>query len=142
MFRELVLEKKEIRGQWAVSDYVIANMQYDEWHDPALDRLIMQLRSYVWSDPERSHHKTWRFVEGPVYESWRHALVAKLPVDSYRRRFLCFFWDIPLDYAGKRITHTVEVNVPATFPECTTKYPPGLGRLHLPIHIDAHRATA
>jgi hypothetical protein len=94
--------------------------------DQMADRLLLQLRAEVLED--RRHHVegTMRFVEQPVYRTWKQHLVASLPRDSFRRRFLERLWEID-EPDGTQIVHEVTHVRRAIFPGNRMEYPDHLG---------------
>jgi hypothetical protein len=103
--------------------------------DHEMQRLVVELRARIYEDPSQLRRETLRFVEQPVYRNWRQHLVASLPVDSFRRRFLERFWEIESPN-GTRITHEVIVERRALFPEMREVYPEHFGPVQYVIQTD------
>ncbi len=102
--------------------------------DALADRIALQLNASVWSDPSISHNKTYELTY-EKHPTWKHALVASLPMGSLRRRWCCFFWHIPLGYVATKVTQYVNVHVPAVLPEMQARFPNDFGRVMFPISI-------
>lgn len=137
-FTTKVLERLDLGIRTAISKYMLHGVRHEAL-EPILDdmaqSIVLRLRAHVWSDPERDYRKTHEVTYTQAHPTWKHHLVASLPEKSWWRGFLHYFWDIPTDYANKRITEKIEVHVPSIFPENTYHYPEHLGRVHHPISI-------
>src|SRR5262249_45764053 len=99
------------------------------------NRLLVQLRAEVLEDRRHRHTETLRFTEQPVYRSWKQHLVASLPRDSFRRRFLERFWEID-EPNGTRIVHEVTHVRRALFPGNRAEYPEHLGTVQFVVQTD------
>jgi hypothetical protein len=137
-FETKTLERLQVAVNTAISNQMlhgikVGSVESSRMLEMLADRMVYQLRAYVWTDPEKSRTETHTFTYTKAHPSWRHALVASLPEGSFRRRFLHFFWDIPFDYQNTRVTETVEVFIPAVLPEMQMDYPKQFGRIHFPV---------
>lgn len=138
-FEHVLLTKVRLHAAQAISPYVLRNARVyvDDITESAADQLIVALDSHVLGEQEDRTHV---IVEEPVYPTWRHHLVASLPPDSYRRRFLERYWrlDGPL---AKRVTHTVTATAYRFFPRNEMDYPKHLGSAIEFVTIDDYPAT-
>jgi hypothetical protein len=103
-FVEIVLEPRKWASTWARANGAFSHIEERRMDDLVRDRALHQLIARVYEDPARTV-KMQHEIEVVDHASWRHALVASLPVGSFRRRFLCAWWvrhAIPLDYKGRR----------------------------------------
>lgn len=125
-FQTMVLEKVKVQANAMLSPEFALRPDVRVHLDHMTQRLMLQLRAEVLEDPRHRDVKTLRFTEQPVYRNWKQHLVASLPVDSFRRRFLERFWEID-EPNGTRIVHEVTVDKRAVFPGNRMEYPKDLG---------------
>ena len=114
----------------------VQRVEMDSMVDLMVDQTVMKLEAVVWSDPSQSHTEEVALSVPSGHPTWKHQLVANLPENSFRRRWMCFFYGIPLDYKAAKITKTFKVHVPAVLPELQRELPPDFGRYHFPIQIN------
>jgi hypothetical protein len=130
LFEQKVLKFVKFRAAAHVSRELFAGGSNLEFHvreaEWTADRLLVDLTAHVLEDPEHRCERVLRFVEQPVYRSWRQHLVASLPPDCFRRRFLERLWGIDAP-DGTRVVHEVRVAALALFPYARHQYPRDAG---------------
>lgn len=135
-FETLTLDRVKVQAQAAMSREFTVMPDARFMVDDMTNRLLVQLQAEVLEDRRYHDEETLRFVEQPVYRSWKQHLVASLPPDSIRRRILERFWEID-EPNGTRITHEVTLVKRAVFPGNRTQYPPDLGPVQYVVsHYD------
>lgn len=136
-YTDKVLEAMEFHARTVLSRHMLASaVNAEAYIDQACNQLVLQLRARIFSDPERAHKAVHKITVDQAHPDWRHHLLASQPQDTFRRRWLAHFWGLDPEYKNTRVTHSVEVHVPALFPENRYEYPESLGRPHFPILIN------
>lgn len=135
-FSTLVLERARFKASSMVTRQLLANADVRQMVDMMSDRLLVHLEAEVLEDRNLRRSIDYQVTEDPVYDSWRHWLVASLPVNSFRRRFLAYLWEIDPLYKGRRRIHELHIQRRGLFPENTMRYPDSLGRVHMPVSFD------
>lgn len=131
----MILDRVKVQAHAAITPEVALQPDVRFFVDHMAHRLILQLQAEVLEDRRHHEEETLRFVEQPVYRNWKQHLVASLPVDSFRRRFLERFWEIDKPN-GTRITHEVTLIKRAIFPGNRTEYPRHLGPVQYIVSHD------
>lgn len=116
---EVILEKIKIDVRAALADdkmyYIAKNLDGEHYVDRMSRSIFFKIKSYVLG---KRHADEYVIHESPRYKSWRHQLIGSLP-DGWRKRFLCYFWDISEGELGTMTTHFVRAEVLNLFPHMT-----------------------
>ncbi len=94
----------------AYSRLLMHRADFDMIHDVIRDQMVERMSVEILT--EKVAEDAYEIVERPHYPTWRHQLVASLPLGSFRRRFLAYFWD-DVNYedpSGRIVKHTVKVH--------------------------------
>lgn len=125
-FETRMLHRLRVGAQGMVAPEFALMPEGEVYLDHMARQLLVNLRASVLEDQSHHDEETFRFAEQPVYRTWKQHLVASLPVDSFRRRFLERWWDID-EPNGTRIVHEVTAVRRALFPGNRMAYPEHLG---------------
>jgi hypothetical protein len=137
-FDEVAFDIVKVKAQAMMTEECALRPDVKFHLDRMTQRMLITMQAQVLED--RRHHVegTMRFVEQPVYRTWRQHLVASLPEGSFRRRFLERLWEID-EPNGTRIVHEVTHVRRALFPGNRMEYPPELGPVQYVVDTH-HRA--
>lgn len=126
-FESIILEKMKLSYQMAISEekmsLVAKSLRVDGWWDQMRRRFMIQFKADVLA---RTKVREVVIEERPHYLSWKHQLIDSLPA-GFRRRFLCYFWDIEDYKLGSVRTHTFTEKAGVVFPYADVPMPEELG---------------
>jgi hypothetical protein len=137
-FETRVLDRVKVRAAQMISPEFALRPEARFAVDHCANALLVELRASVLEDRRHHHEETVRFAEQPVYRDWKQHLVASLPPDSLRRRFLERLWEVD-EPNGTRIVHEVTQTRRALFPGNRMEYPEHLGAVQYVVSND-HRS--
>lgn len=117
IFGAKVLDVRKIRKYGFITSEALSRMEGEFMLDRMRDKLTYALTAYVYEDSTERLAVTRRIVEKPSHATWKHHLAASLPHGSVRKAFICYLFNIPLDYVGRRRWHEIDLQRIAWYPK-------------------------
>ncbi len=138
-FKTDIIQPVKVAMVQRISRQLAASTSVDVIAELVTDTYMVKLQSLVYEDPRKHTIKDYVVEEELAHPTWKHALIASLPVEAqFRRRFLGFFWDISPMYETTIKTHTVRLEGRALFPDMNRVYPNEFG----PVQYVTQMSTA
>lgn len=132
----ILLDRIKYAAQTRINMEVLHRAEVDSMMDYLCNQLILRVTTEV--AQQKIDAQTIEIEEAPVYASPRHAYLDSLPEGSFRRRFLCYWWDIdPTEPLSTRRTHTITLNRWINYPNYVI---PNLGP-GVPIQVLKHETN-